>query len=212
MTEWTAYVFDLDGTLIDSTSTLLAGLHHALSPLHIEVSEKLIEDIRGNTGNNLFSTLNLSTEDELLAFARLRDFYVENFRTIPLFPRIEELLQLLYSHGKRLALWTARDTFSAEQILQALNIAQYFEFIVGHTQFERNKPYPDGLRYIVEQMHLSPQDVVMIGDHDHDIQGARTLGCHSIRVHWGETTVQPEEEADYNFYTVDQFIQHLKED
>lgn len=212
MEQLSAFVFDLDGTLIDSTETLLEGLSYTLSPWSIEVSEKLIEDIRGSTAQELFSHFNFTQEEQRLAFERLNFFFKNNFHQINLFPGIEELLQILQASGIRIALWTARDTASAELILNAKGIAHYFEYIMGHTGLEKNKPHSDGLDLLLNKMNIPANQVIMIGDHDHDIIGGKSSGCHTARVWWGETAVIPTVEAEYNFQKVEELIQFVKKE
>lgn len=206
-----AFVFDLDGTLIDSTDTLLQGLAYTLGPWGVESSEELIEQIRGSTTKEIFKSFNLSAADEAEAFKRIADFFHRHYHQVPLFPQIEDLLKEVQSHNIRMALWTARDTASAQLLLEANKIAHYFEFVVGNTGLSNNKPHPEGLQKVAALLGLSPEKMVMIGDHDHDIMAGKQFGCATARVHWAKTSIPPVVEADYNFYSVSDFLDHFKQ-
>ncbi len=210
MREILAFVFDLDGTIIDSTEILLKGLDYTLQPWKIEANEALIEDIRGQTTNDIFSKFNFSADEQMMAYQRLSTFFQQNYHQVPLCPRIEDLLTYLKMEQKRLALWTARDTASAELILKSKGLDHFFEFIVGNTGLKRNKPDPEGLKTIIEGMHLPAHQVVMIGDHDHDIIGGQSLGCKTIRVNWAKTTIPPTAQADWDFDSVNGFLALIK--
>ena len=205
-----ALIFDLDGTLINSAGQVLSAVNYGLSPWGITLTKQDIERIRMRPTEKLFSDLNLSEAEQFEALMRLRDYTLKNVDRVELFPGVNRLLETAGSSPKKSALWTGRDTESARAIIEYYGIEKYFDEIVGNSCVVHNKPHHEGLELLSSRLNISCQRFVIIGDHDHDIEGARTVGAMAIRAMWGGASRQNLQKADLEFSQIDQLIDWIK--
>ena len=181
------FIFDLDGTLIDSQADLVTSLnlalvrlgHPRLSPGLIggfvgEGVDKLIERaLRAATGKDPESAEIQETvqiymdeyEGHLLDETRLRDHGMETLNALS---------------GAELAVVTNKPEAFSRRILDGLGIANMFSVILGGDSVERRKPEPDALLKVMDFCRADPGETVMIGDSLTDIEAgkaANTLTC-----------------------------------
>lgn len=179
------WVFDLDGTLIDSAKYYDISIEKILNEEHLSPTAKDIElAYKYFNPEDFFKHY---FEDPLKiksAVQRMIELNHEHANEIEAFPRIHELIKFLYSKKVKLSVWTGRDTESAKAILKNCGLFQYLDFCVGRTCVERNKPYPDGLLKILEDSQHQGNEVVMVGDHEYDMLGAKAAGVKAISVAW----------------------------
>ena len=69
---------------------------------------------------------------------------------------------------------------NTEISLKKVNLLKYFDVIVGRDNINNPKPHPDHLLYICDKLDVEPSEIVVIGDHVRDIEGAINVGAHSI--------------------------------
>jgi len=205
-----AIVFDLDGTLVDSSTQIMTAFQHALKPFEIPFTPELLETIRSRTHLNLFDGL-LGPESARIAQERLADYTQSQPPQVTLYEGLFEVFDLLAERKIPTAIWTGRDHASTVQILRHFELTRFFSRVVGGCQVNRNKPHPDGLLLLVEHFGCAPGDILMIGDHDHDIQGAKMAGCRSALALWGGPSHAPQEERnpDHVFATTEELLGFL---
>lgn len=201
-----ALVFDLDGTLIDSSSLMVNAFNHALSPFNIKISAKEVEEMRSLSSGELFRDI-LSEEQSREALTRLWSYSRQSVPDTLLIEGIQALLQQVESKNIIMGLWTGRDTSSAIEILKHHNIDNYFKAIVGGSEVSKNKPHPEGLFLLAQKLNISLDLLIHIGDHDHDLIGAKEAGAASILVEWCPQDVinQNSHLANYTFKSVHAF-------
>src|SRR5580704_14868747 len=118
-------IFDLDGTLIDSSCIITQAFNDALSPFGISLSHHEVDAMRTQTANELFLD-RLSKEDARHALERLWDFSSRFAPKTLLIPGIVPILERITAKGITLGLWTGRDKTSTMHILNFHQIAIYF--------------------------------------------------------------------------------------
>ncbi|MBT3980083.1 MAG: HAD-IA family hydrolase [Bacteriovoracaceae bacterium] len=177
-----AFIFDLDGTLIDSNSHVLKTFQYAVEPFDITLEEEDLEKIRSRTTETLFDGYISSKLDQKIAIDRLVDFNKNQGHLIKSIVGSIELVGILKKWGYPISIWTGRDTPSATSILQNLELLPFFDHVVGNCLVKNNKPSPDGLFYLAEKYQMNPESFVVIGDHDHDLQGAQSAGSQGVLV------------------------------
>jgi len=178
-------IFDMDGTIIDSGDMISKSIDYALSPWDIKMSNEDIEIIRARTPSELFSGYLQTPEDELIAYNRLIEFSNKHADKSVCYDGMPELLENLYQHFL-LAVWTGRDTESAKKILERNHLDHFFKMVVGCTSVNNNKPCPEGIEMIAKELKATPDEIIVIGDHSHDIEGAHRFGCKSVHVTWSK--------------------------
>ena len=102
-----------------------------------------------------------------------------------MFPGIREILDLLKEQGHPLGVVTSKITSSAQELLEASDLADYFSVVVGHDMALKGKPAPDLALLAARELAVVPQDTVVVGDSSDDIRMAIAAGMRSIGAGWG---------------------------
>jgi phosphoglycolate phosphatase len=183
-------IFDLDGTLIDSSRDLAistnAMLRHMGRP---EVSERTVNSYVGEGAQKLVRrALGETVSDD--EFNTGYEFFIRYYRKhalehTRLYPGIAEALQLLKERGHTLAVLTNKPVKISRDVLAGLKVAGHFHEIYGGDSFESKKPDPVGIQTLIYETTIAPDQTTMIGDTDVDIRTARNAGVHACGVMWG---------------------------
>lgn len=181
-----AIFFDLDGTLTDSGPGIMNCAQLALDHFGIPVASR--EDLRVFVGPPLrqtFARFGVPPEkiDEAIQVFRGRYVPIGKFENTP-YPGIQELLRDLKAAGYALYVATSKPQVTAIEVLEHFHLAQYFQVICGASLDEGRETKEDVITYLLSQIG-SPDQVVMVGDTDYDVIGARAHGIDTIGVTWG---------------------------
>lgn len=181
-----AIFFDLDGTLTDSGPGIMNCAQLALDHFGIPVASR--EDLRVFVGPPLrqtFARFGVPPEkiDEAIQVFRGRYVPIGKFENTP-YPGIQELLRDLKAAGYALYVATSKPQVTAIEVLEHFHLAQYFQVICGASLDEGRETKEDVITYLLSQIG-SPDRVVMVGDTDYDVIGARAHGIDTIGVTWG---------------------------
>ncbi|OWA33528.1 hypothetical protein B9G55_22540 [Saccharibacillus sp. O16] len=118
------------------------------------------------------------------------DAELDRIRPAKLLPGVRDVLENCRRAGVPLAVVTADETDSARRHLSWLGIEDYFAVVIGTDQAERGKPYPDLCLLACERLEAAPEQVVMIGDTEGDMQMAREAGVR-LKIGIGERAELP---------------------
>jgi phosphoglycolate phosphatase len=187
------FVFDLDGTLVDSLPDLVAATNHALAdlslpPLPAETLRKavgfgarrMILDALAQTG----LTLPDPEVDRLLA--RFLAYYEPNIaRETRPYDGAVAALEGFRAAGARLAVCTNKRLALAEHLLKELAIDRLFDAVAGRDSFPVYKPHPDHVRGAIRMAGGDAAAAVMIGDTGIDIAAARAAGIPVVGCTFG---------------------------
>ncbi|WP_105146632.1 HAD family hydrolase [Streptococcus suis] len=191
-------LFDLDGTLTDSGQGILNSVAYALEKMGIE--EPDIANLNRFIGPPLYESFSrfyqLSPEDTQSAVDAFRVYFKEKgmFEN-QLYPGIIPLLEELRTAGKTLVIATSKPEIFAKQILEHFGIAHYFDVIAGASLDSSRISKADVIGYAINQLEAFPKHAVMIGDREHDIEGARMHQLPAIGVLYGYGNKQEFEKA-----------------
>ena len=191
-----AFVFDLDGTLVDTAPDLLGALNAIL--IREGRRPVALEDLRHivglGSGRMLIQAFELTGAP--LDEARLPemvDAYITYYRahiaegSVP-FAGVVETLQLLKAGGARLAVLTNKPQELTDLLLPALGLEHFFGAIHGAGRMEFSKPDARVFHAVVEELGGHGGGAVMIGDSITDVLTARAAGVKVIAVDYGYTT------------------------
>ena len=178
-----AIIFDLDGTLIDSSQDLATSVNYTLRQLQLpEHSTDEIESFVGDGVQKLIvrSLGEMHTE----YFEKSLDLFSRHYgehctdKTI-LIPGVSDLLGELSGQYK-LAVVTNKSFQFTKKILQFLKIDHYFQEIIGGDTLSAKKPDPVAILYLADKWGLTVDQMVMVGDHVTDIKVGINAGCRTI--------------------------------
>jgi phosphoglycolate phosphatase len=186
-------LFDLDGTLTDAAPGILNCLDYALAAMGYELPDRT--EMRGTLGPPLVDTFTqrfgMSDADCAVAIAKYRERYHDiGLFENEVYPGIEQLLIELEATDSTLAVSTSKPTYSATRILEHFRLDRYFAFIGGAdlegTRGRKSDVIDHTIGALTDQGKYSAgSSIVMVGDREHDVHGARTHGIDCIGVLWG---------------------------
>lgn len=207
------FIFDLDGTIASTSKVIFEAYQRALVPWGKVLNKQEIESIRTKKAECLFEDWGLSPSENLKVVEEMNLFCKENVHKVEVFQGIPELLELISNSQLPLSVWTGRGQSAARDVLNGHDLIKHFNPIYGSNNVSINKPHPEGIFKISTEWNIPTQNLVMIGDHDHDIIAGKEAGCMTIRAEWREQNPSHIKkcEADYTFTTPYDFIDWLKE-
>ena len=185
------YIFDLDGTLLDTLNDLAASVNYALRTHHMP--EHSIDDVRHFVGNGVRMLMVRAVPDGEqnaqfeATFRTFREHYMaHSLDTTHPYQGIPELLAELKAQGKRLAV-VSNKFYAATQELCHHFFPDTIEVAIGEHEAEgiRKKPAPDTVMEALRQLGVSKEGAVYVGDSEVDIATAHNSGLPCISVLWG---------------------------
>lgn len=189
MTEYSTYIFDLDGTLLSTLSDLAACTNYALRTNGLP--ERSLDEVRQFLGNGIQKLIERAVPDGMgnpkfhSTLNTFREYYLEHScdETAP-YPGIIEMLAELKRSGKRIAV-VSNKFYAATGELCRHFFGKYVEVAIGEQEGIRKKPAPDLVEEAFRLLGVGKDDAVYIGDSEVDIETARNCGIPCISVLWG---------------------------
>lgn len=183
-------LFDLDGTLTDSAPGITRCVQYALRHFGIDEPDlKKLECFVGPPLKEMFMEYAGFSESQAEeAVAKYRERYTEKgiFENA-VYEGIPELLQLCRDRGRVLGVASSKPQVFVEQILEHFDLRQYFEVVVGAeldgTRTDKAEVIEEALRQL--GCEKNRQNVLMVGDRLHDVQGAASCGLQCIGAAYG---------------------------
>lgn len=182
-------IFDLDGTLLNTLDDLCDSTNRSLE--EFSLPSRSLDEIRSFVGNGIRLLIERAvpkgTEEEVIdkVYYFFCDDYKKNMenKTAP-YPYILEMLKEIKKMGFKTAIVTNKADFAAQTLCKKF-FGEYIDLIVGSVPERRNKPYPDGVYYVLERLNSKKEETVFVGDSDVDIQTAKNSEVYPIGVLWG---------------------------
>lgn len=182
-------IFDLDGTLIDSSADLASAMNAARE--HVgrpPLDPRLIYSYVGNGIPVLVRrALGQDASEALVqnAVAFFRTFYQAHaMDRTRFYPGVQALVHEL-SAAHTLAILTNKPERISREIIAFLGVEDYFTQIYGGDSFATKKPDPVGINALMAELGAGPEQTLMIGDSAVDVRAARNAGVRSCGVAWG---------------------------
>ena len=179
---------DLDGTLTDSGEGIMNSVAYAMRKFGIEETDR--EKLRSFIGPPLYASFmreyGFDLEKSMLAVEYYREYFAPKgiYENRP-YDGIPELLSALKNDGRRLYLATSKPEPYALEIVKHFGLYEYLDGLFGSTMTEERTKKEEVVAYALENTGIASTDVVMIGDRNHDIIGAKANGVASIGVLFG---------------------------
>lgn len=201
---WSAALFDLDGTLIDTRPGMLTALGAALSEVTGEDSGAKRANLSLPLDAMVRSAAPAATvaQRRRLSAAFRRHYDAGHWKAAQVYPGAETCLSQLRAAGLRAFVVTNKRTVAAERLLEQFHLAVYFEGVVGQPEAGQPTGKSDLARRCLTDAGLDPQRTVVVGDSDHDAAMASWWGMTFIALTSGAGPLSPAS-ADQNRIDVD---------
>lgn len=189
MKNYQVIVFDLDGTLTDPGVGITNSVAYALKKYKIEVEDKteLYKFIGSPLLDSFEHYYGFSREEAKIAVEYYREYYRDRgiFENL-VYDGIKILLETLKNAGRTLLVATSKPEIFAQQILDYFELSKYFTYIAGSNLDGTRTKKDEVILYALETNQISDRStIIMIGDREHDIIGARKVGIDSLGVLFG---------------------------
>lgn len=187
-----ACIFDLDGTLTNTLESMTYSVNLALEEMGLSKITKdqcrlfvgngarvLMEKSLKAAGDTDASRIEEGMEIYGRIFDRNCTYHVTPYEGIP------EMLKALKDKGIQLAVLSNKPDRQTVKVVKAIFGEELFDYAQGQKEGIRRKPEPDGVWYLMEQMHVSKEECLYIGDSEVDAATGRNAGLKTIGVLWG---------------------------
>ena len=203
MKSYAGYLFDLDGTLVDTAPDLHAALNHALhehkfAPVDVAHTRHWIgQGARAMVAQALEAQLTAVPDNTLLD--RVCDSFLPYYQDhladhSQLYPAVRETLETLRQRGAKLAVVTNKIERFASGVLDQLALTPLFSSIVCGDTTDNPKPAADPALHACSELQLPLHAVLFVGDSSADVKCARAAGCDVVCVRDGYSHGIPAEE------------------
>ena len=187
-----ACIFDLDGTLTNTLESMTYSVNLTLEEMGLSKITK--DQCRLFVGNGARVLMEKSLkaagdtdasriEEGMEIYGRIFDRNC-TYHVIP-YEGIPEMLKALKDKGIHLAVLSNKPDRQTVKVVKAIFGEELFDYAQGQKEGIRRKPEPDGVWYLMEQMHVSKEECLYIGDSEVDAATGRNAGLKTIGVLWG---------------------------
>jgi pyrophosphatase PpaX len=181
------YLFDLDGTLIDSVDLILSTFRHTMlthrgdAPPH----EIWLKGLGTPLSDQLKAFSQDPTEVEAM-IATYREYNLANHDAmVRRYPGLRESVRALKEAGRQLGIVTSKMRAGTLRGLGCCGLDGLFDVLVGADDVDRHKPHPAPVLKAVELLRADPGTTVFIGDSPHDLASGRAAGVRTAAALWG---------------------------
>lgn len=190
-----AVVFDLDGTLNDTIASIKRSADEALSrfgfgPYTVEQYKYFVGD---GAAVLVERCLEAGGDAEHVHFAEVYAEYQKVFEKycmyrVKPYAGIKELLEALKDKGVKLAVLSNKPHKRTVEVIHEVFGEDCFDIVLGQTEGIRRKPSPEGVFYILDQLKLTAEDILYLGDTGTDMQTGKAAGAFTVGALWGFRT------------------------
>jgi phosphoglycolate phosphatase len=183
-----AFLFDLDGTLIDSKVDLVNSVNFMLREMKRNTLP--LDTVAGYVGHGaprlVADTLGPAATDQdreagLEIF--LAHYEKHSLDATRAYPGVAEGLEAL--REQPMAVLTNKPLKMSVEILEGLGLRKYFRHVYGGDSFSTKKPDPAGAQIILQDLGAQPEESALVGDSDVDVLTARNAGMLAVHVNYG---------------------------
>jgi phosphoglycolate phosphatase len=197
-------IFDLDGTLVDTIRDITNALNYALNPIGIR--KLTVDETKKFVGEGLTKLVETVLGEAKKQFreavmGKFLEFYTDHLiDDSPVYPHVKATLESFLKY-KKAVISNKREHLSRE-ILERLKLLRHFDLIVGSDTTTEKKPSAVPILYVLQKLKARPEEAVMVGDSNFDIEAGRKAGVTTVAVTYGYRERQYLLAADY---MIDQF-------
>lgn len=196
-----AVVFDLDGTLTDSKKNIYEAIMAAFKDLGIK--ETIDEDEFGKYigwhFQEIFDDLGIDL-NSLEEFIEIyKTYYYKFLHHSTFYPGVLDTIKKLYEKEIKVCLLTTKAQDQADVIIDHFELRKYFTYVMGRRVGIANKPSPEPLQVLCNDINVKPENAVMVGDTEMDVNCGKSAGATSVAVTYGYRTKEHLESLEPDF-------------
>jgi phosphoglycolate phosphatase len=192
-------IFDLDGTLVDTSRDITNALNYALNPYGLK--DLTVEDTIKMVGEGITRLIEKILGDEKSqmkeeVIKRFLEYYSEHLTDYSsIYPHVRETLEKLDGYKK--AIISNKREYLSTKLLEKLDLLKYFDLVVGSDTVAERKPSPAPVIYVFTRFGVTPHESMIVGDSNYDIEAGRKAGVKTVAVTYGYRERQYLMKADY---------------
>ncbi len=215
-------IFDLDGTLVDSSIDIAHAINYALS--FYAIKPVTVEETKGLVGEGVTRLIeklmerNQETADgenkaahfnkELLMKRFMEHYSTHLVDNTTLYPGVAEVFRQLYDYKK--AVISNKRTDLSSAILDRLGLLPYLDLVVGSDATPEKKPSPVPINYVLRKLDVGPGRAVIVGDSNFDIEAGKAAGIKTVAVTYGFRRLDSLKGADLIIDSMPELINVLR--
>lgn len=199
-------IFDLDGTLADTSRDITEAINHAVKPFG--TGPYSIEETKAMVGSGITKLLHSLIPEEAASRSgsdadpfkevseRFLSYYSRHLLDYTVaYPNVKETLSKLGKY-KKAVLSNKREGFSKE-VLKGIGILDFFDIVKGSDSVTEKKPSPVPVLETMKSLGVSKDETVIIGDSNFDVKAGKAAGIKTIAVTYGFRPVEVLKDADF---------------
>ena len=192
-------IFDLDGTLVDTSRDITNALNHALTShglnsLTVEETKRLVGEGITRLIEKIIGENKTGEREEIIK--KFLAYYEEHLIDFSYsYPDVKETLKMLKGYTKAV-ISNKRESLS-KRVLEKLDLLRYFDMVVGSDTTPERKPSPVPILYVLGHFHCRPDEAVIVGDSNFDIEAGKNAGVKTVAVTYGFREKEYLLNADY---------------
>jgi len=203
-------LFDLDGTLIDSTEAILESFYHSLGT-HNEIDNVTDEMILAQIGHPLqtmFASVGINDVSIEKHVATYKLYYreISCAKTFMLPNAVDAIREA--SQFARLGVVTTKTGHYSRELLEHFGVMDFFEVLIGFENVTNPKPHAEPILAALKQMNAGTEDVWMIGDTTLDLEASLNAGVNAIGVLSGYHNLK--QLSSFNFIIVQDSLEAIR--
>lgn len=194
MRPYPVVLFDLDGTVLDTTPMIVESLRHTAHthlPEWAAPEADLVHGIGTPLEHQFVEHIRLAgrAPDPALAEAMLATYLDHNLAIhdarVRVFEGVVPMLDRLQARGAVLGIVTSKTTSTARRGLEVTGLLPRFQCLIGKTEVRNFKPHPEPVLTALAALGAKANDTVYVGDSPHDLHSGRAAGTATAAATWG---------------------------
>ncbi|MEM0480768.1 MAG: HAD-IA family hydrolase [Candidatus Aenigmatarchaeota archaeon] len=179
------FVFDLDGTLVNSVEIHAKAFKDAVKKLGFKNYNKLYKEFKKYVGlplekilENILPNLDKSSIEKI---KKLKEYYfLKNIDKVKPIKKAIEFLKEIKEKGYKTAIFSSSPKKIVKKLLKKFKLEKYFDYIVSKEDVKKGKPNPEGLIKIMKK--FKTKELIFIGDSKYDKLACKALKCKFIHI------------------------------
>ncbi|MHC5375223.1 HAD family hydrolase [Enterococcus sp. LJL120] len=198
----TTILFDVDGTLIDTSYVMRKSLQEILkNEKQLEVSFEDLQYILGIPGRQALEKFTTSPQEIVVLHEKWSANVLNYLSEITVFPGITEAIKSLHKKGVKLGIVTSKTQAGIATEFEQFGLLPYFDCVMTATDTTFHKPHPEPILKALNLLGSKKKQTLFVGDSPQDSACAQAAGTKFALAEWGTLDKELFKEADFSLST-----------